>query len=125
MFFAPDVVVGQAGLFELNFDLLCHNIEFVDPFMDSVFVESAWCLVESGHPDVFRAWQDVWVATWPDGCIVKLIDSADGKEGALRHIDSNNIGISMAIRFPCACFPGFTCLVTMWSCFWVTTLVIK
>ena len=80
MFFAPDTVVGQAGLFELNFDLLCHNIEFVDPFMDSVFVESAQCLVESGHPDVFHAWQDVWVATWPDGCIVKLIDSADGKK---------------------------------------------
>ncbi len=34
MFFAPDAVVGQFSLFELEFNLLRHNIEFVDLFMD-------------------------------------------------------------------------------------------
>ena len=57
--FSPDAVAGDFGLYEVDPVCILERIELVDPYMDAAFLASARCLVESGHPDVLRAWKDV------------------------------------------------------------------
>ena len=96
--FISNPVIGQFGLVELESTSMRDYIEFVDPSMDSVFVEAARRLVDSGHPDVCRAWKDVWFTSWPDHCPVRLV--GDERIGPLIRDDSDDMGIFNGFQVP-------------------------
>ena len=98
--FISDPVVGQFGLVELESTSMRDYIKFIDPSMDSVFVEAARRLVQSGHPDICHAWKDVWLSSWPNHCPVWLKGASDERIGPLVRDDSDDMGVFNGFQVP-------------------------
>ena len=88
--FAPGEVVGDFYLFKVKFEQMQDIIEFVDPYMDSIFVENACRPVDSGHPDVSVAWINVWHNTWLDSCSVQITGFPHHGVGVVSRVDNGS-----------------------------------
>ena len=70
------VVEETHGLFSIELMSIIHAVTPLDNDIDVPFIEAVRSYIESGHPDVAKAWYRVWQSTWVPGCTV---ETADGR----------------------------------------------
>ena len=79
---------------------MCGVVEVVDPSVDAHFLDCAWTLIETGHPDVFQAWRNIWVSTWPDGCAVNYLSTGENEHALLRCTNAADVALFKGLPIP-------------------------
>ena len=94
-------LVEVSGLFKLTFASMHGIVKVVDPSVDAHFLDCTQTLIEMGHPDIFQAWRNIWVSTWPDGYAVNYLSTAGKSEHALLcHTDAADVALFKGSPIP-------------------------